>query len=82
VIYDYMITHGMNAGVVLQIEHPISQPALTETKYNGRTVKVKRIISGGTSFLLKGDGWARTNYDKGVQSPISKEDRANLGKKP
>ena len=80
--FEYMITNGMNAGVILEIDHPISQPALTETKYNGRTVKVKRVISGGTGFILKGGNWARDSYSAGVQSMPTKEERANLGKKP
>lgn len=80
--FEYMITNGMNAGVILEIDHPISQPALTETKYNGRTVKVKRVISGGTGFILKGGNWARDSYSAGVQSMPTKEELANLGKKP
>jgi DNA-binding helix-hairpin-helix protein with protein kinase domain len=26
--------------------------------------KVKKLISGGTGFILSGDGWARDNYSK------------------
>jgi len=81
-LYTYQITAGMNAGVQIEIEHPASQPALTETKYNGRTVKVKRIISGPTNFILKGGCWARDSYSAGVQSMPTKEDRASFNKKP
>jgi putative FmdB family regulatory protein len=26
--------------------------------------KVKKLIAGGTNFVLSGDGWARDNYSK------------------
>lgn len=79
-LYDYQIISGVHKGTVVQIEHPISQPALTSTKYEGRSVKVKRLISGGTNFILKGDCWSHTNYSRGIQDKLSKEDRANLDK--
>jgi len=29
-----------------------------------RRVSVKRLICGGTSFVLRGDGWAKSGYQK------------------
>jgi predicted nucleic acid-binding Zn ribbon protein len=82
VIYLYELVGGKDAGETIEIEHPLSQPALTEYKHNGRMRKVRRVIAGGTNFILKGDCWSRTNYSRGVQDKVSKEDRANLDKKP
>lgn len=77
-----IISKGKYAGQIIEVEHPISQPALTEYKYEGRVRKVRRVIAGGTGFVLKGDCWAKTNYERGIQSMPTKEDRANFDKKP
>lgn len=78
--YTYEIIGGKLAGVTFEVEQSIKDPALTEYKYEGRVRKVRRVIAGPGNFILKGDCWARTGYDRGVQSMPSKEDRANLGK--
>lgn len=82
-IYEYVVTEGDLAGKILEIEHPISQSPLAETRLeSGETVKVKRLISGSTNFILKGDCWARTNYSRGAQDKVTAEDRSKFGKKP
>jgi hypothetical protein len=80
--YTYEVCSGQYTGEQFEVEHPISQPAFTEYSYKGRVRKVKRIIAGGTRFILKGGNWARDGYSQGVQSMPSKEDRANFDKKP
>lgn len=83
-IYTYEITSpGPHLGTTLEIEHPISQSPLAETTLeSGEIVKVKRLISGSTNFILKGDCWARTNYSRGAQDKVTAEDRSKFGKKP
>lgn len=81
-LYLYEVTSGSLAGEQFEVEHPISQPAFTEYKYKGRVRKVRRLIGGGTGFVLKGGCWSRDNYSMGVQSMPTKEDRANFNKKP
>lgn len=79
-IYDYLVLSGKHKDEVIQIEHSIKDEPFTSYKIDGRSCKVKRLISGGTNFVLKGDCWARTGYDRGVQSMPTKEDRANFDK--
>lgn len=74
--YDYeIITPVALAGTVVQVEHSISAPALTELEHNGELCQVKRMISGGTGFILKGDCWGRTLYERGIQSDWSKREK-------
>jgi hypothetical protein len=66
-LYDYEV---VETGQVIEVEHPISQPALTEyTLEDGRKVNVRRLISGSTKFVLKGGNWARDGYSVGIQNP-------------
>lgn len=47
-----------------EYEHKISEK-LEECpfcKEDGKLSKVERLISGGGGFILKGGGWASTNY--------------------
>jgi hypothetical protein len=76
----YEIMSGPFKGQVIEMEHSISKPALKTTIFEGQRVKVKRLISGGTGFILKGGMWARDNYSAGIQSMPTKEDRANFNK--
>ncbi len=57
-------------GHIVEIEHPITQPAFTvyDVDGQGQTVEVKRLISAGTGFILKGGCWHRDSYEKGLQS--------------
>lgn len=64
--YTYQV---IETGQEIEIDHPMSQPALTEIERDGVKMTVKRLIQGGGSgFILKGDGWARTGYERGIQS--------------
>ena len=80
--YLYEIQEGPDKDTIIEIEHPISQAALVLYNHNGRSVAVKRVIAGNTNFHLKGDCWARTNYERGIQSggSVSAQDRAKFGK--
>jgi putative FmdB family regulatory protein len=44
----------------LELEQSIKDPVLTCCPKCGG--KVRRIIAGGTSFVLKGGGWASSGY--------------------
>lgn len=54
--YDYRI---IETGEVFQISQGIKEDALIEYTIpeTGKTVKVERLISGGTGLIFKGDGW-------------------------
>ncbi len=80
--YDYLVLTGKHKDSVIQIEHSIKDKPFTSYTIDGRSCKVRRLISGGTNFILKGGGWGNVGYDRGIQSKLSKEDRANLDKKP
>lgn len=79
-LYDYLVLSGTHKNEVIQIEHSIKDEPFTTYKIDGRSCKVKRLISGQTNFILKGGGWGNVGYDRGIQSKLSKEDRANLDK--
>jgi hypothetical protein len=78
--YDYLVLTGKHKNSVIQIEHSIKDEPFTSYQIDGRLCKVKRLISGGTNFILKGGMWSRDGYSAGVQSMPSKEDRANFDK--
>ncbi len=44
----------------IEVEQKISEEALKECPNCGG--EVKRLVSGGQGFQLKGGGWAATNY--------------------
>jgi len=59
-IYEYECSiHG-----VMEIEHKISETIefCPECKKNNLETAVRRLISKGTGFILKGGGWASSNY--------------------
>lgn len=66
--YTYELLTGADAGKTVEVEHSISAPALSELEHNGELCQVKRVISGGTGFILKGGTWARDRYERGIQS--------------
>lgn len=45
-----------------EADQKISDPPLTECTREGCAGGVRRMISGSTSFTLKGAGWARDGY--------------------
>jgi putative FmdB family regulatory protein len=59
VIYEY---ECKSCQTVTEIEHSISDDSDRFCEKCGQ--KLKRLISGGTSFLLKGEGWHRDLYSK------------------
>lgn len=81
--YLYEVLHGPKKGMQFEVEQKMSDPPLTEYKQlNGKVIKVRRLIAGGSNFILKGGNWARDSYSSGIQSMPTKEDRANMDKKP
>lgn len=77
-IYTYQIVGTPDT---IEIEHPISQPALTTYEIDGQEFAVKRLISGGTNFILKGDTWARNGYERGIQNPAKEAAEAHRSEK-
>lgn len=63
--YTYLV---IETGEEIEVSHPMSQPALTEIERDGVKLSVKRLIHGGTGFILKGDCWSRTGFERGIQS--------------
>jgi predicted nucleic acid-binding Zn ribbon protein len=61
--YEYQYTDNEDNETV-EVEQSIKEEALTIL--NGRPVK--RLISAPVPFHLRGDCWARTNYERGLQS--------------
>lgn len=59
--YTYEV---IDTGELIEVEHTISTPAYTTYEINGKTVNVRRVINGGTGFILKGDCWAKDLYKK------------------
>lgn len=57
---------------VIEIEQSIKDPALQSYVVDGEERAVKRLISAGTGFILKGGMWARDGYEAGIQSPGKK----------
>lgn len=81
-VYLYEIVSGKNKGHQFEVEQKMSDAPLTEhNPLGGRKVKVRRLIAGNSSFVLKGGNWFRDGYSNGVQSMPTKEDRANFDKK-
>ena len=50
----------------IEVNHPMSETIKNcpECKKNGEISTVKLLISKSTSFVLKGNGWAKDNYGK------------------
>jgi putative FmdB family regulatory protein len=46
-----------------EADQKISEPALKDCPECGKP-QAKRLISGGTNFILTGGGWADTQYSK------------------
>ena len=68
--YTFLI---LDTNQEVEIDHPISQPALTELEVGGKLVRVKRLIAAAHPFHLKGDCWARCGYERGLQTPDRKD---------
>lgn len=78
--YTYEITEGPLSGTTFEVEQSIKEAAFTEYTYEGMSCKVRRVIAGPGAFILKGDCWARTNYERGIQSMPTAEEKANFDK--
>jgi hypothetical protein len=78
--YVYEIMDGPDKGKTFEAEQSIKDQKWSFADFNGRMCRVRRVIAGGTNFILKGDCWGKHGYERGIQSPLSKEDRANLDK--
>ncbi len=74
--YPYQYT-DVETDEGFELEQSIKDPALTE--YNGRPVK--RLISLGTGFILKGGTWARDGYERGIQNPAKEAAEAHRSEK-
>lgn len=73
--YLYQFTDVENETV--EVEQSIKDDALTT--YNDRPVK--RLISGGPGFILKGGNWHRDGYTVGIQEPEKWAAEAHRGEK-
>lgn len=49
------------------IEQAITDDPLKECP-RCRSHRIKRVIAGGTNFVLKGDGWGKDLYSKNVSN--------------
>jgi len=58
-----------------EAEQSIKDPALKTCASCGKN-KAKRLVSGGTGFLLKGGGWYADGYGSKAASPSSPSDTA------
>lgn len=73
--YLYQFTDVENETV--EVEQSIKDEALTS--YNDRPVK--RLISAGTGFILKGGCWTRDEFSRGIQEPEKWAAEAHRGEK-
>lgn len=64
--YDYKF---IETGEIIEVSHPMKNDALTEYVHpeTGEMMKVKRLISGGSGFILKGDGWTASSKNRGYK---------------
>lgn len=56
-------------GTVFEVMQKMSDAALSTCPETGQSVK--RVISGGSGVLYKGDGWYVTDYKKKESKPAS-----------
>lgn len=77
-IYIYEI---IETGEQLEIEQKITDPRLETIEHNGQQVAVKRLITGGTGFILRGGCWSRDDYSAGIQNPEKWAAEAHRGEK-
>lgn len=57
--YDYFCK---NCEKEFEVEQSIKENPLSDCPKCGSEGSLKRLISGGNGFVLKGDGWAADNY--------------------
>ncbi len=62
-------------GTTFEITQKMSDAALTECPETGQ--KVRRIISGGSGVVYKGDGWYVTDYKDGGRNTASAKSKNN-----
>lgn len=68
-IYTYEILSGPDVGTLVEVEHKMTEPAYDHLMHKDELCQVRRVITGGTGFILKGDCWAKNNYERGMQTP-------------
>jgi hypothetical protein len=79
--YEYVVTtEGPHKGDIIEVSQSIKEPAFTKLTIDGVELDVKRVIAAAGAFILKGGTWARDGYERGIQSKMTKEDRAKLDK--
>lgn len=60
--YDYQCdTKNCEGEETFVIEHSIKEPAKEQCPFCGKN-SLTRLISGSTSFKLKGNSWAKNGY--------------------
>jgi putative FmdB family regulatory protein len=64
-----------------EAEQSIKDPALKTCASCGKN-KAKRLVSGGTGFLLKGGGWYADGYGSKAATTSSSSDAATKGSEP
>lgn len=88
--YDYKRADG----TVFELSQPITAKPLTHCPTTGQSVR--RVISGGTGFILKGTGFYQTDYapnsvpkeesssskSETKDSPVTTSDKSEDKKKP
>lgn len=69
--YDYEI---VDTGELIEIVHSIHDKAWTEMIHpkTGETCHVKRLVSGGTGTIFKGDGWTINFGNRGYKGKFGK----------
>jgi putative FmdB family regulatory protein len=60
-VYDYECAA---CGAEMEIEHSIKESPRVECPVCGKEDGLKRLISLGEGFLLRGSGWYRDGYEK------------------
>lgn len=77
-IYIYEI---IETGEQLEIEQKITDARLETIERDGQQIAVKRLITGGTGFILRGGNWHRDGYSTGIQEPEKWAAEAHRGEK-
>ena len=63
-LYEYICEEcGSTTEIIQKFDDP---PPVCETcvKEKNKTIIMKKLLSTGTSFILKGKGWYKTDYRK------------------
>lgn len=71
----------VDTGETFEIQQNIRDASFEEYKHphSGEIVKVRRLVTGGTGFVLKGDGWTPPGNSPSWDSKIPKAARPDDG---